>query len=302
VNLAAIDIGSNGARMLINRVINRKKIPALKSVEYLRFPLRLGKDVFLLNRISDKKSEEFFKLVHSFKLLMELHQVKDYLAFATSALRQAENGHELAVNIRRKLGVNMEIIDGQQEAFYLDKVLRPTLEPQQSYLHIDVGGGSTELNFYVKGRKVSYASFEVGTVRYVHSKIFEERVEKMKVWIATQIQKHQAKEITAIGTGGNINKLSRILDRKAGKLITKVEAIEVRNHVDSLSISQRINEFKLNPDRADTIIPALNLYLSAMEASKANNIIAPNLGLKDGMMYALLERNYEHALTIIGED
>ncbi|TAF64175.1 MAG: phosphatase [Cytophagales bacterium] len=294
MNLAAIDIGSNGARLLINRVlINENKEYEFKSVEYVRFPLRLGEDVFDTQYISPAKELQMQKLMQAFKLLMELHEVEDYLAFATSAIREAKNGAKIVEKIHQQVGIKIEIIDGVKEAEYTHYIIKSQLKEQENYLHIDVGGGSTELNLYANKEKIASKSFEVGSIRNTQDKNFQKTLDQLRKWIVKNILLHDAQPITAIGTGGNINKIFSMVAKKDAKQIHINDIESAKQHIAKYTYEERINLLKLNPDRADTILPAAEIYLTAMKVAGALQMLVPNVGLKDGMMEILWQKNAE---------
>jgi exopolyphosphatase/guanosine-5'-triphosphate,3'-diphosphate pyrophosphatase len=297
MKLAAIDIGSNGARLLISRVLEHKpgerklrqpNTHLFKDVEYIRYALQLGKDVFRKGKIGKKRQDELFKLMQVYRLMLDLHEVDDCMALATSAFREAENGQELVDYIATEIGIQIEIIDGTREAEILNRVIIKQLEPNKNHLHIDVGGGSTELNLYVNQSKVATRSFEVGSIRNVadSQKAFVE----MQSWIEAQLLENTTgAPVIAVGTGGNINKIHALLEGN-GKPITRKEIIDIVDYVNGFTFAEKVNLLELNPDRADTIIPATNIYLYAMEWANAEVMIVPKLGLKDGMMEEMFER------------
>jgi exopolyphosphatase/guanosine-5'-triphosphate,3'-diphosphate pyrophosphatase len=291
VNLAAIDIGSNGARLYISRVIEEEPQPTLKQVEYVRFPLRLGKSVFETGKIDKEKQQEMLKLMHAFKLLMDLHQVEDYLALATSAMREASNGLDIAKKIEDRFGLQIQIIDGKQEAEYTGQVIGSLLDADKNYIHIDVGGGSTELNYYIDRQKVATQSYEIGSIRNAQSTSFQEKLKALESWIREQLQVNPSPTpLMAIGTGGNINKIASMLSKK-GDILPIDEIRTIRNYVAAFDIPTRIHRLKLNPDRAETLPPAADIYISAMEAAQASQMLVPDVGLKNGIMQALLQKN-----------
>lgn len=298
--ISAIDIGSNGARMLINRILIDKntihhKNPkySFKNVEYVRFPLRLGLDVFHYDHITEKKQIQLLKLMKVFKLLNDLHEVESYWALATSAFREASNGKEIAQKIKEEIGIDIKIITGKEEASILQKVINNYVAPNKNYLHIDVGGGSTEINFYHNQKIVASQSFEVGTVRNSNHSNSEITLNKMKNWLEDNIW-GKYKNILAIGTGGNINKIASLSDTKANQQISYEEIQTLAQHLENFSFEDKVNILKLNPDRADTIVPASKLYLSAMKWGNANTMIIPKVGLKDGMMEIMLENHLQN--------
>ncbi len=299
MKFAAIDIGSNGARMLISRVIwdqppkDEEDLPqcSFKDIEYTRFPLRLGKDVFFKRKISSKKAGQLRKLMQVFQMLIDLHEVDDVLAYATSAFREAHNGEKLIDVIYEETGLRLQIITGQDEAEVLSRVIQKYLEPEQCYLHTDVGGGSTEVNLYRGQDKITGHSFPIGSLRQIRGNSYMSSLQELMDWIRIHIQKEMPyRPIVAIGTGGNINKAYNLInpgDRRLHRDDLKV----LRHYLAEFSEQERMDIFKLNPDRAETIIPATDLYVSSMEAAGAHEMIIPKVGLKDGMLELLLERN-----------
>ncbi|GAA4350033.1 rod shape-determining protein [Hymenobacter saemangeumensis] len=297
--LAAIDIGSNAVRCQISAVLLYEGRYRLKRVEYVRFPMRLGEDVFATGEISPAKQDKFVKFLHSLKLLMEVHEVAHYLICATSAMRSAANGGELAERVRQELGMDIKIIHGQDEAFYINRVIEHVLEDNKHYLHIDVGGGSTEFNIYHNRHKVAAQSFEIGSIRRMQeeeggSKDTEAQAElwaRMEAWVREYARKYHVTR--AIGTGGNINKIYSLTPAAPGKHVTRRGIELVINRLAGLSMSERVNVAMLNPDRADVIVPAGHIYLSAMEWANVNHMVVPDIGLKDGMLQALFEEHFD---------
>jgi len=287
LKFAAIDIGSNGARMQISSVLQDEGITRLKKVEYVRFPLRLGHDVFTQGRISAMSEDRMMKLMLAYQLLMELHEVEDYMACSTSAMREAENGYEVREHIEQRTGIHIQIIDGQKEAELVNNVVVKSLGEGQ-YIHIDVGGGSTELNLYQDRKKIIAKSFKLGSVRLLEGKESKTIWPKVKEWITSNVDYSQP--IQAVGTGGNINKLFD-LSSKLTESSTSLEEIErMRDYISQFSLEERINKLQLNPDRADVIVPAGDIYTSAMKWAGAEIIHVPDVGLKDGMLQLLYDR------------
>ena len=267
-----------------------------KRLEYVRFPLRLGQDVFEVSednpshRIGPQRSAKFLKLMHAFKLLIDLYEVDDYLACATSAMREAENGAELVAQARDEFDINIQIIDGDTEASVLNNALLSFLSDGR-YLHIDVGGGSTELNVFVDKEKVAARSFPIGSVRRLNTRISLDTVwDEMRRWIREHVRPDQGK-VMAIGTGGNINKIFDLSGKKLGKTIALSKVISVRDYVASHTLEERINKLRLNADRADVIVPAADIYITAMKWAKATQIVVPDVGLKDGVMQMLYQKH-----------
>ena len=295
LKLAAVDIGSNAIRLQITHVIEYEDTITFKRLEYVRFPLRLGQDVFEVteenpsHRIGPQRAAKFLKLIHAFKLLIDLYEVDDYLACATSAMREAENGEELVALAKEEYGIDIQIIDGDTEADILNNALLSFLGDGR-YLHIDVGGGSTELNVLVNKEKIAARSFPIGSVRRLNPRVSLDRVgEEMHRWIREHVKPNEGK-MTAIGTGGNINKIYDLSSKKLGKTISLNKVVSVRDFVASHSLEERINKLQLNPDRADVIIPAADIYISVMKWARATQILVPDMGLKDGVMQMLYEK------------
>lgn len=289
MKIAAIDIGSNAARMQISRVLENDGKISFKKVEYVRFALRLGHDVFNDGEISPESEVRIFKLLNAYKLLLELHEVKDYMICATSAMREAGNAEAVITRIHKILDMKINIIEGAKEAELINDVVVQALD-DANYLHIDVGGGSTELNIYSERKKIASKSFKIGSVRLLEHKEKEGDWEKMKRWIEHNIDVKNAK-ITAVGTGGNISKLFNISpNHQDASSISFEELVRLKDYVASFTYEERINKLRLNADRADVIVPAASIYLAAMEWSGAESILVPDLGLKDGIIQMVYER------------
>lgn len=290
MKIAAIDIGSNAARLQISSVLEDEGKISFKKVEYIRFPLRLGLEVFNDGFISPEGEVRIHKMLHSFKLLMELHEVKEYQICATSAMREAKNAHEIIDRIHGILDMRIHVIEGSKEAELINNVVVMALDPTKNYLHIDVGGGSTELNLYQNLEKTASRSFKIGSVRLLEGKDVKADWQKMERWIEDHIDPKND-QIAAVGTGGNINKLFNISTEKlSDNSMSYNELARIQKFVASYSLTDRINKLRLNADRADVIVPASQIYLSAMEKAGAEEIIVPDLGLKDGIIKMIYER------------
>lgn len=291
MKLAAIDIGSNAVRLQITKVIEYEKIITFKKLEYVRFPLRLGHDVFSIGRISEGNKERFYKLMTAFKHLIDLYEVDDFYGCATSAMRESENGPSIIEQVRSGLNLPIQIISGEEEAEMINKVVLFGLD-NRHYIHIDVGGGSTELNIYRGHEKVHSKSFKIGTVRILEGKDKPENWEKMREWV----QKYailKGEKITAVGTGGNINKLFELSNMNIKSRKISLERLQRTQEIlKNLSLEDRLNKLQLNPDRADVIIPASEIYFEVMRCAKAKNILVPDVGLKDGINYYMYEKHH----------
>jgi exopolyphosphatase/guanosine-5'-triphosphate,3'-diphosphate pyrophosphatase len=287
LKLAAIDIGSNGARMQISSVLHDEGLTRFKKVEYVRFPLRLGHDVFTEGRISSVSEDRMMKLMLAYQLLMELHEVDDHMALATSAMREAANGQEVRDRIEARTGIHIQIIDGQKEAELVNNVVVQSLGVGQ-YIHVDVGGGSTELNVYVDRVKLKAKSFKLGSVRLLEGKESKNAWTQVRDWIGENVN-HDL-PIQAVGTGGNINKLFDLSSKLTQSSASVAEIERVRNYIADFPLEERIHKLQLNPDRADVIVPAGDIYLSAMKWARAEIVHVPDIGLKDGILKLLHDR------------
>lgn len=289
MKLAAIDIGSNAIRLQISTILEGGVKLLFKKLEYVRFPLRLGHDVFSTNKISQPSAVKFKKLMSAYKLLLELYEVDDYMFCATSAMRESENGEEIAKQVLEELGITINIIDGNQEADFINKAIFSYLG-NETYLHIDVGGGSTELNLFVHGKKIKTRSFKIGSVRILEHHDSPIMWEDMEKWVRDNVKESYGK-VTAVGTGGNISKIFELAQKKPGAAMSLKKIRSIMQMVEELTIEERIYQLQMNPDRADVIVPASNIYIKVMEWAKSNSIIVPDVGLKDGILLHLLEKN-----------
>jgi exopolyphosphatase / guanosine-5'-triphosphate,3'-diphosphate pyrophosphatase len=290
VKLAAIDIGSNAARLQISSVLEYAGNVAFKKVEYVRFALRLGHDVFTTQQISPESEARFVKLLHCFKLLIELHEVEEYRIYATSAMREAKNASDIVDRVQLTLGMKIQVIDGRKEAELISRVVRQALTDDHPHLHIDVGGGSTELNLYVNRQKVAAQSFRIGSVRQLEQTESPTEWKKLKRWLEENLPAPTDDQPTlAVGTGGNISKIYEMANHQF-PAIPWEDIDRVKSYIASLSLEERVNRLQLNPDRADVIVPAAEIYLTVMRWANAYEMLVPNLGLKDGMLEFLYEK------------
>lgn len=287
MKLAAIDIGSNAIRMQVSNVFEYQGQLIFKKLEYIRFPLRLGKDVFGEGRISEQNVSRFLKLMEAFKSLIDLYEVDGVMACATSAMRESENGEQITRKVKDQIGLDILIIDGEREAELINIAINNHLD-SHPHVHIDVGGGSTELNIYVNHEKVASKSFRIGSVRRIDSAEVPTVWNEMSDWLKKYLPKNFGRT-TAIGTGGNINKLFELSGKKIGKPLPIAKMEDILNYLKTLSLEEKLYALQLNPDRADVIIPATEIYLFVMKAVKSGNIIVPDVGLKDGMMSYLYQ-------------
>jgi exopolyphosphatase/guanosine-5'-triphosphate,3'-diphosphate pyrophosphatase len=284
---AAIDIGSNAIRLLINNVIEQKDKPtAFKKSELVRVPVRLGEDSFLRGEISERNLDRLVKTMCSFDLLMKVYGVEKYMACATSALREANNGTEVIERIKKESGIQIKIIDGKEEASIIASTdLKDLIKNDRFYLYVDVGGGSTEFTIFDKGNPVMSRSFEIGTVRILNGLVKDTVWDEIKQWITSNMNVENKVEI--IGSGGNINKLHKMSGRKIGQPLSYIWLNAQYHFLNSMEYEDRISELGLNQDRADVIIPATKIFLNAAKWSKAKKIHVPKIGLADGMIKTL---------------
>jgi exopolyphosphatase/guanosine-5'-triphosphate,3'-diphosphate pyrophosphatase len=287
-NLAAIDVGSNAARLLIKHVdVDVDGNRSLNKLLFLRIPLRLGMDVFGDGRISKVRSMEFLSTMKAYKQLMKVYHVRKYRACATSAMRDAKNGKALMKRIKNKAHIKLEIISGDEESGIIYDNHLANLPSQGAFLYVDVGGGSTEISFICNGQRVFGKSFNVGTIRLLKGKVKKKDLMALKTEVTKVTTGYD--NIKIIGSGGNINKLFRLANKKK-----KFEALpidELKQLYDSLSkmsVEERMAAYELKPDRADVIVPAAEIFLHVAASSKAKEIIVPNIGLADGIINDLL--------------
>ena len=289
MRLAAIDIGSNAARLLISDVIpGTKGRPEFVKVALVRVPLRLGFDVFDKAEITPLKAEKLLKTIKSYKYLLDVYDVKHLKACATSAMRDARNSDEIIRKVKSETGIDIKIISGQEEAsFIYENHIAEGMTDVESYLYIDVGGGSTELTFFSDGKLIFKESFNIGTIRILKNQVTELLWDEMKEFIKLKTKGYH--HVTAIGSGGNINKIFSLSKRKEGKPLPLDLLRDYFKEFSNLSVPQRISLYKLREDRADVIVPALLIYINVMRWADAQEIFVPKIGLADGLIYTLYE-------------
>ncbi len=289
----AIDIGSNAVRLLIANVIEEKdKEPKFKKSSLVRVPIRLGQDSFTHGEITEKNRQRMVDAMKAFQLLMNVHGVEDYMACATSAMREANNGDEVVEMIKKKAGVKINIIDGKKEAAIIASTdLHDLIEKEKTYLYVDVGGGSTEFTIFSEGKVVNSRSFKMGTVRLLNDSVEKAMWQEVELWIKEHTKEH--KRIDMIGSGGNINKLFKMSGQKPGKPLSYIWLNAQYQFLQTLTYEERISELDLNPDRADVIIPATRIYLLASKWSGAKAIYVPKIGLADGIVKTLYQKKHK---------
>lgn len=289
MKLGAIDIGSNAMRLLISDVVHTPgNKPEFVKQALVRVPTRLGMDVFEIGRISEKRAEMLIKSIQAYKLLLQVYEVEHLKACATAAMRDAENGPEIIQRIKDETGIAIEIISGQQEAaFIYENHIAENMSSNESYLYIDVGGGSTELTFFSDGKLVAKDSFNIGTIRLLKDQVEENVWNDMKSFIKNKTSGYH--HITAIGSGGNINKVFSLSKRKEGKPLTLELLRNYYKEFSSLPMEQRMSLYKLREDRADVIVPALLIYINVMRWADTEEIYVPKIGLADGLINILYD-------------
>jgi len=288
---AAIDIGSNAVRLLIADIIETNNEISFKKNTLIRVPLRLGDNAFLDKEISEKKAGDLIKTMSAFKNLMDVYMVQDYMACATSAMREARNGEDLVRKIRKITNLDLEIIEGQKEAHIIySSHINEHLDHMRDYLYIDVGGGSTELSVFSEGEPEISRSFNLGTIRILDNQDKDETWTEMKEWIKQISKKY--KSLLGIGTGGNINKIYRMAQEKDGVPLSFAKFKEMYTFLNSFSLKDRITVLDLNQDRADVIIPACEIYLAVMKWADIKQIYVPRIGMVDGIIQLLIEKNF----------
>ena len=284
---AAIDIGSNAVRLLISNIIEEKGKPVqFKKNSLVRVPIRLGADVFIKNKISKENTQRILDTMLAFRLLMKSHKVVKYKACATSAMRESKNGKEVVERVLQESGISIDIIGGEEEAAIIAATdLNKFIDPNKTYLYVDVGGGSTEFTVIDHGKQVASKSFKIGTVRLLNDMVKQESWVELQQWIRDKTDHYE--KINVLGSGGNINKIFKLSGKSLGKPLTFFYLTSYYNMLQTYSYEERITVLDLNQDRADVIIPAMRIYLSAMKWSRSKHIYVPKIGLADGIIKSI---------------
>lgn len=283
----AIDIGSNAVRLLISSIHEEDgKTTRFKKTSLVRVPIRLGADVFRTKRVSPENIARMIDAMQAYQLLMKTHKVSRYKACATSAMREAENGQEVVRLIKEKTGIQIDIIDGKSEAAIIAMTdLNELINTDATYLYVDVGGGSTEFTLYHNGKIIASKSFKLGTVRLLNHLVSDEIWTDVESWIKIYTKGYN--RIALIGSGGNINNIFKNSGKSEGKPLSFLYLSSYYQLLNSLTYEERIWQLNLNQDRADVIIPAIRIYLSAMKWGGARKIFVPKIGLSDGIIKSL---------------
>lgn len=286
MKFGAIDIGTNAARLLVGEVEVVGNHSFVKKISYTRVPLRLGDEVFENGIISTKKATDFSKTIQAFSLIAETFNVKKLRAVATSAMREAINAKEVIAQIKKESDVTIEVISGDEEAklifgtfFLLD------FDKTAPFIVIDVGGGSTEISVFENGTRIASKSFQVGTIRLLKEKVATTIWSEIHEWIIQHVDLNSPHKL--FGTGGNINKVHKMIGKSQSATLDMSAIIKLRDKLDKLSIEERTDKYQLKPDRADVIVPAMNIYLYILNELSCTQITVPKIGLSDGMIYAM---------------
>lgn len=283
--IAAIDIGSNAMRLLINNVIEYQGLKHFKKVDIVRVPIRLGTEAFKEKMISEKTSARLLNALHAYKHLMEAHEIVAYRGCATSAMREAQNGPALIAQIWKETGIQIDIIDGKEEAaiIYANHI-EQLIDDKKAYLYVDVGGGSTEVTYFNNGELINSRSFNIGTIRILNDMVSTPMWDELKLWLLENLQ---GESVDVIGSGGNINKVAKISRRDPNKPLSYDYVNNYYKELKRYTYEERILLLDLNPDRADVIIPAMEIFTSIMKWTKSKQIYVPKIGLADGIIKQL---------------
>lgn len=285
---AAIDIGSNAMRLLFCRVYVVDGKPLFSKEELIRMPIRLGEDVFVQGRITESKSDRLVSALKGYSELIRAYGVQDFRAVATSAMRDASNGLEVIARIKAESGIDVEIIDGKNEAaMVFSNHIEELLNPRHAYLYIDVGGGSTELTLYYDNKVVAARSFNIGTVRMLLDKVDKSEWDEMKSWLKRNTT--GIHPLSAIGSGGNINKIFKMSGKKETKHLSYEKLKGIYEMLCSYTYKERIERLNLKPDRADVIVPAAKIFLSVMKNADIEKVFVPQVGLSDGLVHQMYD-------------
>ena len=291
MKFSAIDIGTNAARLLVGEVVKESNKSFVKKISYTRIPLRLGDDAFSLGRIDVKKKSNLINTIKAFQIISDIFEVNKMRAVATSAMREAENGPQIVEDIRQGFGIDLEIISGEEEAnLILGTFMLLDIAKGQPFVVIDVGGGSTEINIYKGNQKIASQSFKIGTIRMLKGKVKKGIWVELNSWVSNFV--NASESFMVFGTGGNINKTHKLLGIKSVNPIPIQEMAVLKEKLKSLTLEERMKRYQVRPDRADVIVPALEIYTRILTNFKSPNIFVPKIGLSDGMIYQMyLEEN-----------
>jgi exopolyphosphatase/guanosine-5'-triphosphate,3'-diphosphate pyrophosphatase len=286
---AAIDIGTNAARLLFANVFKMKDQIYVEKATLVRIPTRLGEDVYTINRISEKREKNLVTTLKAFKLLIDVYNPVDYDACATAAMREAENGMEILKRVKKELGLKVRLIDGQEEATIIRRTNKVGFkQPSDLSLYIDVGGGSTDISMVEKDRIVQVKSFKIGTLRILKNKVKKKEWQKLKAFLNEHSDNFG--QFHLVGSGGNINKINKLFGDPVQFTLTMQQLEKAYSYLKDFTLEERISTLGLRPDRADVIVPAAEIFIYIMNTVKAKEILVPKIGLADGLVYQLFER------------
>ncbi len=287
--LAAIDIGSNAARLLICEVVIKGKETEFNRLNIVRIPLQLGFDVFEKGFIGSRKKKMLIDTIKAYKQLMKVYEVEHYMACATSAMRDAQNSKEIIKEIEAETSIEIEIISGELEAEIIyENHIAELLDKEHSYLYMDVGGGSTELTLYHNNELVLQKSVNIGTVRMLTNKVTDETWEELKDICKNIAEKYN--HVTGIGSGGNINKIFSLLRSKNEKYLHANAVKEMQKEILQLSVDERMKKYNIKKDRAEVIVPAIQIYMNIFKWCGIEQILVPKIGLADGLIQHLYDQ------------
>lgn len=296
LKFAAIDIGSNASRLLLTNVVDDGESVIFSKSSLVRVPIRLGEDAFSNGFISEQRAQKLLKTMVAFKNLMEAQDVVAYRACATSAMRSSSNASQLVEMCKKHADINIEVIDGSREAEIIcANGIAEMLDHDRPYIYVDVGGGSTEITVFEKGRIKASNSFNIGTLRILKGMIGKPDFDQVKDWLKGTVRKKDQPKI--IGSGGNINKLYKLASKPMGEPLYQDEIKKLYNYLDSFSFEDRIKLLNLNPDRADVIVPATKIFLKIIKWSGAKEVIVPTIGISDGIIRTLYN-DYKQQLVM----
>lgn len=288
LRFAGIDIGTNAVRLLVINIMDYGSKQEKSKASLIRIPLRLGSEVFTSGKISKSKGKQLIKTMKAFRQIMEVYNVVSYRACATSAMREATNGIKVIKEIKEKAGIKIELISGKEAAQILYTTGEKNIvNENEYYLSADLGGGSLELTLFSNNKIIKSHSFKIGTIRQLYEKVDTEEYLYFKEWLTELVSLHGKPKI--IGSGGNINKISRIAQIKRNECLKREHILEIFNLLEPLSLPERMKTYNMNPDRADVIVPAANVYIEIMNITGADEIIVPKVGLADGIINQLFE-------------
>lgn len=293
---AAVDIGSNAARLLFANVFELKDKVYVEKATLLRIPTRLGEDVYTINRISDERAEKLIKTLTAFKLLIDVYNPIDFDACATAAMREAVNGLDILERIRKEVGFKVRLIDGIEEANIIRRTNKIGFEqPDNLSMYIDVGGGSTDISIMNNNEILDVKSFKIGTIRLLKNKVKPKEWDRLRDLLHAYSDSYG--EINAIGSGGNINKINKLYGDQFSYTLTFNQLREAYYYLKDFSLEERIEKLGLRPDRADVIVPAAEIFIFILNIIQVNKILVPKIGLADGLVYQLYEKHVKNLKT-----